>query len=150
MFNPEQKLWEKVIDVIHIHYPVLFIIFCLIIANSMVKGIKASSTFTVQMKASEPFGIETLYTGVQIIPYITFVFREQLFGFCGAFVLVIVTVLFLAWHGSFNLSLLLLGYRQYRVKTENSTIWLVSMRKISNFSNSESVHTLQDNVFCKI
>ena len=125
------------------------VILFLVIANSIVKGIKELSTFTVQMKASEPFGIEILYTGLQIIPYLTFVFREQLFGFRGALVLVIVSVLFLVWHGSFNLSLLFLGYRQYRVKTENSTIWLVSMRKISNFSSSELVHTLQDNVFVR-
>ena len=83
----------------------------------MLKGAKKVTGFTVQMKASEPFGIEILYTGVQIIPYLTFVFREQLFGFRGALVLVLVTVLFLTWHGTFNLSLLLLGYRQYRVKT---------------------------------
>ena len=72
-----------------------------------------------------------------------------MFGFGGASVLVLVTVLFLTWHGAFNLTLLLLGYRQYRVKTENSTIWMVSKRKISNFSNSELVHTLQDNVFVR-
>ena len=148
-FNPEQKIWGKILDVIQIHYPILFVILFLVIANSIVKGIKELSTFTVQMKASEPFGIEILYTGLQIIPYLTFVFREQLFGFRGALVLVIVSVLFLVWHGSFNLSLLFLGYRQYRVKTENSTIWLVSMRKISNFSSSELVHTLQDNVFVR-
>lgn len=148
-FTPEQSAWDKVFGIIQIHYPVLFIILCLFVANIMVKGAKKVTGFTVQMKASEPFGVEILYTGVQIIPYLTFVFREQLFGFRGALVLVLVTVLFLTWHGTFNLSLLLLGYRQYRVKTENSTIWIVSKRKISNFSNSELVHTLQDNVFVR-
>lgn len=148
-FTQEQTFWDRVTEVLQIHYPILIIILCLITANCMVKGAKMLSSFTIQMKTSEPFGIDILYTGVQIIPYLTFVFREQLFGFNGALVLVIVTILFLAWHGSYNLSLLFLGYRQYRVKTENSTIWLVSKRKISNFSNSELVYTLQDNVFVR-
>jgi len=148
-FTPCQTVWDKVLSVALIHYPVLLIILCLFIANAMVKGTMKFASYTVQMKSSDPFGVEILYTGVQIIPYLSFLFREQLFGFRGALVLVLVTVLFLTWHGTFNLSLLLLGYRQYRVKTENSTIWIVSKRKISNFSNSELVHTLQDNVFVR-
>lgn len=148
-FSPCQSVCDKVLAVIQTHYPVLLIILCLIIANGMVKGTKMFANYTVQMKSSDPFSVEILYTGVQIIPYLTFLFREQLFGFWGALVLVIVTVLFLTWHGSFNLSLLFLGYRQYRVKTENSTFWLICRRKISNFSSSESVHTLQDNVFVR-
>jgi len=146
-FTPCQTVWDKVLSVALIHYPVLLIILCLFIANAMVKGTRKFASYTVQMKSSDPFGVEILYTGVQIIPYLSFLFREQLFGFWGVWVLVLITVFFLTWHGSFNLSLMLLGYRQYRVKTENSTIWLVSKRRISNFSTSESVFTLQDNVF---
>lgn len=148
-FTQEQAFLNRVTEVLQIHYPVLIIILCLIIANCMVKGTKKLSAFTVQMKTTEPFGIESLYTGVQIIPYLTFVFKEQLFGLSGALVLVIITVLFIVRHGSYNLSLLLLGYRQYKVKTENSTIWLVSKLKMSRFPNTESVHTLQDNVFVR-
>lgn len=101
------------------------------------------------MKKSEQIGIDTLYTGIQIAPYLTFVFKDHLFGYGGVFVLLLITVVFLTWHGAFNLSLLLLGYRQYRVTTKDSTVWLVSNRKISNFSNSELVYTLQDNVFVR-
>ena len=115
----------------------------------MVKGTKKLAIYTTQLRSSEPFGIEILYTGIQIVPYLTFAFREQLFGMWGTFALLIVTVLFLVSHGTYNLTLLLLGYRQYKLKTDNSTIWLVSKRKISNFSNSELVHTLQDNVFVR-
>lgn len=146
-FIPCQTFCDKVLAVVQFYCPVLLIILCLIIANAIVKGTKKFASYTVRMKSSDPFGVEILYTGVQIVPHLTFIFREQLFGFLGALVLVLITVLFLTWHGSFNLSLLFLGYRQYRIKTENSTIWLISKRKISNFSNSESVHTLQDNVF---
>lgn len=148
-FTPCQTVWDKVQSVALIHYPVLLIVLCLIIAKTMVKGTKNSASYTMQMKSSDPFGVEILYTGVQIVPYLTLIFREQLFGFWGVWVLVLITVFFLAWHGSFNLSLLFLGYRQYRVKTENSTFWLICRRKISNFSSSESVHTLQDNVFVR-
>ena len=149
-FTQNQTAWEKGIVVLQIHYPVLLIVLCLIIAKAMVKGTKVLAYYTLKMKSSEPFGLEILYTGVQIIPYLTFVFKEQLFGFWGASILVFVTVLFLTWHGAFNLSLLFVGYEQYRVKTENNnTVWLVSKRKISNFSNSELVKTLQDNVFVR-
>lgn len=148
-FTSNLVVWDKGIAVLQIHYPILLIFLCLIIAKTMVKGIKNLSSFTVQMKSSEPFSIEILYTGVQIIPYLSFVFREHLLGLGGVFVLIFVTVIFLTWHGSFNLSLLFLGYRQYRVRTENSTLWLICKRKISNFSNSESVFTLQDNVFVR-
>lgn len=148
-FSPCQTVCDKMLSILQNHYPVLLIILCLIVANAMVKGTKKFASYTVQMKSSDPFGVEILYTGVQIIPYLTLIFREQLFGYRGALVLVIVMVLFLTWHGSYNLSLLFLGYRQYRVKTANSTFWLISRRKISNFSSSESIHTLQDNVFVR-
>ena len=148
-FAPDQSVLEEVMEVLKIHFPIIIIMLCLIIANAMVKGTKKLASFTVQMKSSESFNIEILYTGVQIIPYLTFVFKEQLLGFRGAAVLLLITVVFLTWHGAYNLSLLFLGYRQYRIRTENSTIWLISKRKISNFSNSESVHTLQDNVFVR-
>lgn len=148
-FGQDQTVWDKIMAVIQIYYPLLLVILCLIISRAMVKGTKNFAGFTVQMKSSEPFGIEILYTGVQIVPYLAFIFREQLFGFLGASVMVFITILFLTWHGAFNLTLLFLGYRQYRVKTENSTFWLISKRKISNFSNSEFVHTLQDNVFVR-
>lgn len=148
-FTPDQTVLDQAVTIIQLHYPLLLIVLCLIIAKTMVKGTKNSASYTVQMKSSDPFGVEILYTGVQIVPYLTLIFREQLFGFRGAWVLVLVTVLFLTWHGSYNLSLLFLGYRQYRVKTENSTFWLICRRKISNFSSSESVHTLQDNVFVR-
>ena len=148
-FTPDQTIWDKVLAVGLIHYPVLFVILCLIIANAMVKGTKKFASYTVQMKSSESLDVGILYTGVQIVPYLTFLFREQQFGLWGALVLVLITVLFLTWHGSFNISLLFLGYKQYRIKTENSTFWLISRRKISNFSGSESIHTLQDNVFVR-
>lgn len=148
-FTPEQTIWDQAVAVIQLHYPLLLVVLCLIIAKTMVVGAKKFARYTVQMKSSDPFDIDILYTGVQIIPYLTLIFREQLFGFWGASVLVLITVLFLTWHGSYNLSLLFMGYRQYRVKTENSTFWLVSKRKISNFLNSESVYTLQDNVLVR-
>lgn len=140
---------DQILEIIEIHYPILLVALCLVVANSMVKGTKNLASFSVQMKNSEPISMENLYTGIQIIPYFTFVFKEHLFGYCGVFVLLIVTLFFLVMHGSYNLSLLLLGYRQYKVKTENSTIWMISKRKISNFSNSELVHILQDNVFVR-
>lgn len=149
LFRPDQTIEERVLEVIQIHYPLIIIILCIIIAQSMVKGAKKLASYTMQMESSESFGIEILYTGIQIVPYLTFAFREQLFGIWGALALLIVTIPFLVSHGTYNLTLLLLGYRQYKLKTDNSTIWLVSKRKISNFSNSELVHTLQDNVFVK-
>ncbi len=148
-FFEGQGIIEKVIGVLGIHYPILIIVLCLIIAKFMVKGVKKLAPFTIQMKSSEPFGIEKLYTGIQLVPYFTFAFREELFGYWGVFALLIITVLFLTSFGTFNLSLLFLGYRQYCIKTDNSTVWLVSKRKISDFSNSELVHTLQDNVFVR-
>ena len=105
-FIPCQTVWDKVLAVMQFYYPVLLIILCLIIANAMVKGTKKFARYSVQMKSSDPFGIDVLYTGVQIIPYLTLIFREQLFGFLGASVLVLITVFFLTWHGSYNLSLL--------------------------------------------
>lgn len=148
-FTPAQTVFDRVVAISQIHYPVLLIILCLIVANAMVKGTKKFASYTVQMKSSESLDVGILYTGVQIVPYLSFLFREQQFGFWGALVLVLITVFFLTWHGSYNLSLLFLGYRQYRVKTENSTFWLICRRKISNFSGSESVYTLQDNVFVR-
>jgi hypothetical protein len=148
-FNTEESVVEKALDVLRIHYPVLIVLLFLLVAKIIVKGTKNVASYTIQMKSSETYGIEILYTGIQIAPYLTFAFTQKLLGFWGALVLIIGIVFFLVGHGTFNLTLLLLGYRQYKVKTENTTVWLVSKRKISNFSNSEVVYTLQDNVFVR-
>lgn len=148
-FEAGQTKFDNVIGVIGIHYPLLFVVFCVIFAQFMVMKVKKIAGYTTQMKSSESYGIEIIYTGIQILPYFTFAFREHLFGFVGALVLLIVTVFFLVAHGTYNLTLAMLGYKQYKVKTDNSTFWLVSKRKISNFSNSEFVHTLQDNVYVR-
>ena len=94
-FTPDQTVLDQAVTIIQLHYPLLLVVLCLIIAKTMVKGTKNSASYTVQMKSSDPFGVEILYTGVQIVPYLTLIFREQLFGFRGALVLVLVTVLFL-------------------------------------------------------
>ncbi len=149
-FEVGQTISDRVIGVIGIHYPLLFVAFCLVVAYFMVeKATTKLVAYTMQLKSSESYGIEIFYTGIQLLPYFTFAFRENLFGFEGALVLLIATVFFLAFHGTYNMTLAMLGYRQYKVKTENATFWLVSKRKISNFSNSEIVHTLQDNVYVR-
>lgn len=144
-----QTEYGKVIGVIGIHYPLLFVVFCLIFAHFIVTNSRKLASYTTQMKSSESYGMEIIYTGIQIVPYFTFAFREHLFGFEGALILLILTVFFLVAHGTYNLTLAMLGYKQYKVKTDNSTFWLVSKSKISNFSNSEIVHTLQDNVYVR-
>lgn len=149
VFDPEQTIVEKIVGVILIHYPIIVFIISLIIAELMVKGAKKLAVLSVQLKSSEPVGIEFLYTGITLVPFIAFAFREHLFGIIGGLVFLIVTVLFLTSHGTFNTSLFFLGYKQYKIKTNNSTIWLVSKRKIYNYSNSELVYTLQDNVFVR-
>lgn len=53
-FTQEQTFWDRVTEVLQIHYPILIIILCLITANCMVKGAKMLSSFTIQMKTSEP------------------------------------------------------------------------------------------------
>ena len=148
-FSAEESWVEMTEKVLFIHYPIVFVIICLMVAKFVVCGSKKLASNTLQMKSSDPYSLETLYSGIQLIPYITFLFKDKMFGKWGASVLIIGTVLFLVGHGTYNLSLAILGYYQYRVKTENTTCWLITKRRLSNFSNSEKVHTLQDNVFVR-
>lgn len=136
-------------DLLYIHYPLLFVIYCLIVAKLMVVNSKKLAGYTIQMKSEEAYGIEILYTGVQIVPYLTFLLRNEWFSKWGAIMLLVVSVFFLVVHGTYNLSLAILGYKQYKVKTESTTCMLICKRRISNFSNSEFIHTLQDNVFVR-
>lgn len=136
-------------DLLSIHYPLFFVIYCLIFAKIMVVNSKKLAGYSIQMKSEEAYNIEILYTGVQIAPYLTFLLKTEWLNKWGTVVLVILPVFFLVAHGTYNLSLAFLGYKQYKVKTNNTTCWLICKRRISNFSNSEYIHILQDNVFVR-
>lgn len=148
-YESEVSYFSIATDVLSIHFPLLFVVFCLIVAKLMVVNSKKLAGYTIQLKNEEAYGFEILYTGIQIVPYLTFLVKNGWPSKLGSVLLVVVSVFFLVAHGTYNLSLAILGYKQYKVKTDNTTCWLICKRRISNFSNSEFVHTLQDNVFVK-
>lgn len=149
VYESDVSYFKIMIDLLSFHYPLLFVIYCLIVAKLMVVNSKNLAGYTIQMKSEEAYGIEILYTGVQIVPYLTFLLKNEWLSKWGTMVLLVVSVFFLVVHGTYNLSLAILGYKQYKVKTESTTCWLICKRRVSNFSNSEFIHTLQDNVFVR-
>lgn len=43
-----------------------------------------------------------------------------------------------------------LGYNQYRVSTDSTEYWLISKRKINNFSSSFTVVEISDKVLMRL
>lgn len=139
--------WCKYIyEVACIHYPLVFVVFCLVVADVMVKNCKRFAPNTIQLNNDSSYGMEILYTSTQVLPYVTSIFGEQSLGVKGVIIVMLITMFFLTSHGSFNLTLMFLGYNQYRVNAASSTYWMISKRRISNFTSSEEIHKLQDNV----
>ena len=129
-----------------IHYPLVFTVFCLVVADMMVKKCKRLAPNTIRINNDATYGMEILSISTQVLPYGTLIFREQSLGVKGLITVMLITMFFLTSHGSFNLTLMFLGYKQYRVNAASSTYWMISKRRISNFTSSEVIHKLQDNV----
>lgn len=145
-FKDDWSGWNCIYEVGCIHFPLAFVIFCLIVAKLMVKYCKKLAPNTMKLNSDEAYGLELMYTGTQALPYITFIFREQWFGIWGTITVLFITLCFLISHGTYNLTLMFLGYKQYRVHAASSSYWMISTRRMSNFTNSEVVYKLQDNV----
>lgn len=145
-FNSDWSCWKCIYAVGCIHFPLLFVILCLVVALLMVKHCKKLAPNTMKLHCDEAYGLELMYTGTQALPYITFIFREQWFGIWCAITVLFMTLCFLISHGTYNLTLMFLGYKQYRVQAASSSYWMISKRRISNFTSSEVVYKLQDNV----
>lgn len=145
-FKDDWSWWKYIYEVACIHYPLVFAVFCLVVADVMVKNCKRLAPNTIRLNNDAAYGTEILYASTQVLPYVTFIFMEQSFGVKSLITVMLITMFFLTSHGSFNLTLMFLGYKQYRVNAASSTYWMISKRRISNFTSSEVIYRLQDNV----
>ncbi len=148
-FNGDESFVQGAIMLLSIHYPLIFVIMCLVVSKWIVTHTSKLAVSSIQMTRSEPFGFEVFNTGIQLLPYMGFFFKEQFLGTWGVFILWIISIVFLASYGTFNLSLFFLGYKQYNVRAESKTIWLISKRRISNFSKSVQFYPIQENVYVR-
>lgn len=139
-----------------IHYPVLIIVVLLCVSKSILKRAERNLSKTqILVKKSSPFSLESCLLVGQFIPFFTF--TEKLIGKSSTTltsVLTIVSILLLSFlmdvYGGFNLSMFFLGYNQYRVSTDSTEYWLISKRKINNFSSSFTVVEISDKVLMRL
>lgn len=133
-----------------IHYPLLFVVFCLVVCKLMVKHVTALAPNTIQMRKADSYGITELSSVTSLFPYITLFFDKDDIKIIGVIGIALFMSLFLVSHGIFNLSVFLLRYRQYKVHSNDSDYWLISKRRLSNFSDTIQVCRLQDNIIVKV
>ena len=144
---------EGVKEIISIHFPlIILLILWLIFRKAIECARKHLTPTTIKIIKSDALGIDAIFTDKSFIPYITL-----LISFVGknfAVVLFLVSIiflwLFLAHYGNFNTMAFVPGYKQYKVSTSSASYWLISKKRINNFSSSYKVVEISDNVLLRI
>lgn len=144
-------------DIVSIHYPIIVFLLLLFLANLLIKHAgKVLSQTTIFVKKSNSIGISSCLFISQLIPLLTFAGKiigeisPSLVLFISLASILLLAILLLAMGGTYNVALLLLGYKQYRVATEHVDYWLISKRKINNFSQGFNVVEISDKVLLRL
>lgn len=136
-----------------IHYPLIILSFILLFCWKLICN-SHSKLSPKQLKAvkSNAIGLESFLLLGQLVPLLTLF--EKIFDTSSSVIcIVVLIVLILSYfntYGSFNLSLYLLQYHQYKVSTNSSEYWLISKREIRDFSQSFTVVEISNRILLRI
>lgn len=136
-----------------IHYPLLIFLLLLVACKVMLCVAKKELSHTrIQVQKSANIGMDSVLFLAQLVPMITLF--EKIVGYSFTVVtfviLVVVLIFFIPNYGAFNLSIYMLNYYQYKVSTGSSEYWLISKRRIRDFSQSFTVVEISDKILLRI
>lgn len=136
-----------------IHYPILLFLLQLWASKVIIRAAKTNIVQTqLRVLKSANVGMDSLLFLGQLVPVLTLFEKVTSANFTLLLfaVLIFVLMLFLISYGAFDLSLFFLGYHQYKVSTNSSEYWLISKRRIRDFSQSFTVVEISDKILLRI
>lgn len=136
-----------------IHYPLLILLLMLLVCSITFHNARITLAHSqLKVLKSSNIGLDSFFQLGQIVPLLTL--TEKLLTPSFSSVILAITVLilwpFFASYGSFNMSLYIMQYHQYKISTNSSEYWLVSKRKIRDFSQSFTVVEISNKILLRI
>lgn len=157
-WNKLSLYWDGMISeglrsIISIHFPLIILFVLWLVFVILIKCARKYLTpLKIQIAKSDLTGFDMIFTDKSLFPYITI-----LISFVGKNFIVILfpaTVillwLLLAHMGNFNIIAFVLGYKQYKVSTASASYWLISKKRICDFTSSYKVVEISNNVLLRI
>lgn len=136
-----------------IHYPLLIFLLMLLSCNIICKRARTALARTnLNVQKANNIGIENFLNFGQVVPLLTFSDKLFVVGYSRTiFVMAVFLLLFFfTSYGTFNMTLYIQQYHQYRVSTNSSEYWLISKRKIRDFSQSFTVVEISNKILLRI
>lgn len=135
-----------------IHYPaILFVVILGLCKYTLSKGSSTLTRNQLKGQKSKTIGLGSTTLIGQLIPLATQL--KDLGAISSSltmcFIMPILWLLYTTF-GSLNPSLYILRYHQYRISTDSSDYWLISRRKIRNFSQSFAVVEISNGIMLRV
>lgn len=147
------KICEGLRSIISIHFPLIFlVVLWFIYINSIKCARKCLMSTTIKITKSDLMGLDMVFFDKSLLPYLTILttFIGKKFTFILFPITALLLCFFLVHQGNFNIMAFALGYKQYKVSTASSSYWLISKRRIYDFSSSYKVVEISDNVLLRV
>lgn len=154
-FYWDGDVWGGIANLLSIHYPLLILLLQLAVSHLILNYAKIHlSQNTVHVTKSPMSNYVGSSVILQILPVATFLikYNNLLNGIVGIVVIlliILVSIIGVMKYGVYNTTLIF-TYSQDKVSSESTEYWLISKRKIHNFSRTMSVVEISDRVLLKI
>lgn len=150
--------WNGVIceglkEIISIHFPlIILLILWFIFRKTTEYARKHLAPVTIKISKSDLTAIDVIFADKSFLPYITLLtsFVGKSFAAILFPVATIFFWFFLAHYGNFNTMAFVLGYKQYKVSTASASYWLISNKRINNFTSPYTVVEISDSILLRI
>lgn len=158
LFDSGKNIWQTniirwhqyILDVI---WPLLVFLLLLFICHYIIKKSKKLPRTTATFKNGSQQKATPMMVS-QLLPYISiilkFVNQQDVFALFSLIVLILLSLLLLINRGCYNVSLAILGYKQYRVNSESNSYLLVSKRRINNFNHTFNMVELNNEILLEV
>lgn len=136
-----------------IHYPfIIFVLMLLFCKYILVDAHSKLAKKQLKVVKSNPIGLDSFFFLGQLVPLLTL--SEKIFDPSSSLkyfaIFIVLMLLYFISYGSFNMSLYLMQYHQYKVSTNSSEYWLISKRKIRDFSQSFTVVEISNRILLRV
>lgn len=136
-----------------IHYPLLILLLMLLTCSITFRKARITLVHSqLKVQKANNIGIDSFLLFGQIVPLLTLIEKLLIPSYSKVIfaMSVLILLMFFTSYGAFNMSLYILQYHQYKVSTNSSEYWLISKRRIRDFSQSFTVVEISNKVLLRI
>lgn len=145
---------EWTLFIINIVWPIVVFLLLIFLCGFIIRTSKDLPRTTAIFKNGNQQDIVSPIMASQFLPYISFVLklvkRQETFAMVSLIILIPMSFLLLMNRGCYNVSLAILGYKQYRVNSETNSYLLISKRRINNFNHTFNLVELNNEILLEI